>query len=551
MSHCYKIFAIKGRNLITFCCVLHLSLSIAQNKINVIHSNTPVISIRDGSELKINYWTITPATNPDVYETLFKGTGHIVTFITDVDSISFELVKEEIYNFKIVLNRDTAHTQIKAVTHISDNTITYSDFKASQHKLVSKIAVPFRTCNPFFQDSIQNYNDLKEFKNLVKDAQIIALGESTHGTSEFFSLKHRLLENCVINLGIRVFAIEDNQLNAELINNYVLTGKGNILSLMRGLFGVWIRQEVLDMIEWMKNYNKNHPDKKVEFIGFDMQNPILAFDSLSVFLEKRAPAIANDMSELLKGYKEGFANSYMASDSLKHEWAINTRNIHQTVKGEKQNWLKQAKTKSDSIRIEWAVQNANVIRQSAWGIYTGHMKLYRDSAMAENIKWILSMRDPETKIVVWAHDNHISRGDHSVSQNNYYNGISMGSWLSKWYGQKYKAFGLETYSGEFTAMKSYSDFTLLNCTLVSSPVGTIDESLHRVAVKSNSPFLFMNLYHIREQYKKYKWLCEPLFVRFANHVCEGNSYGLKHSLPYQFDGIFFIDKTSGSKLIKR
>jgi len=30
----------------------------------------------------------------------------------------------------------------------------------------------------------------------------------------------------------------------------------------------------------------------------------------------------------------------------------------------------------------------------------------------------------------------------------------------------------------------------------------------------------------------------------------GNSYGLKHSLPFQFDGVFFIDKTSESHLLK-
>ena len=160
------------------------------------------------------------------------------------------------------------------------------------------------------------------------------------------------------------------------------------------------------------------------------------------------------------------------------------------------------------------------------------------------------MRKSGTRMVVWAHDFHISRGDNSIAQNNYYNGISMGSWLSKWYGDKYKAFGLETFSGEFTAMKTYTDYDLINCSLVNSPVGTLDEALHQIADKKQNSYLFLNLNKVRLKPKEFKWLCVPTYVRFANHVCEGNSYGLKHSIPYQFDGIFFINKTTGSKLIK-
>ncbi|HYR10464.1 MAG TPA: hypothetical protein VEQ60_22000, partial [Longimicrobium sp.] len=39
--------------------------------------------------------------------------------------------------------------------------------------------------------------DLALFANVVGDARIVALGESTHGTSEFFQVKHRLLEYLV------------------------------------------------------------------------------------------------------------------------------------------------------------------------------------------------------------------------------------------------------------------------------------------------------------------------------------------------------------------
>jgi len=35
------------------------------------------------------------------------------------------------------------------------------------------------------------FRDLQPFREVIGDARIVALGESTHGTREFFQLKHR------------------------------------------------------------------------------------------------------------------------------------------------------------------------------------------------------------------------------------------------------------------------------------------------------------------------------------------------------------------------
>jgi erythromycin esterase-like protein len=65
---------------------------------------------------------------------------------------------------------------------------------------------------PGQKDKPSSFKDLAPLKNAAADARIIALGEATHGTSEFFRMKHRVLEFAVMELGVRVFAIEDNQL---------------------------------------------------------------------------------------------------------------------------------------------------------------------------------------------------------------------------------------------------------------------------------------------------------------------------------------------------
>ncbi len=59
---------------------------------------------------------------------------------------------------------------------------------------------------------------MNAFVGLADGASIIGLGESTHGTHEFFETKARLLQYLVETHGARLFAIEANQLAAERIN---------------------------------------------------------------------------------------------------------------------------------------------------------------------------------------------------------------------------------------------------------------------------------------------------------------------------------------------
>jgi erythromycin esterase len=56
--------------------------------------------------------------------------------------------------------------------------------------------MPLTTTNP---DSA--LDDLLPFQKVIGDAQIVAMGEATHGTREFFQLKHRMLEFLVEKMG--------------------------------------------------------------------------------------------------------------------------------------------------------------------------------------------------------------------------------------------------------------------------------------------------------------------------------------------------------------
>jgi len=100
------------------------------------------------------------------------------------------------------------------------------------------------------------FSDLRPLKEVLKDVKVVGLGENTHGTREFFQVKHRLLEFLVMEMGFQGFAIEASYANCMPINDYVLHGMGNRETVLTGQgYVVWDTQELSEMIDWMRAYN--------------------------------------------------------------------------------------------------------------------------------------------------------------------------------------------------------------------------------------------------------------------------------------------------------
>ena len=95
----------------------------------------------------------------------------------------------------------------------------------------------------------------------------------------------------------------------------------------------------------------------------------------------------------------------------------------------------------------------------------------------------------------------------------------------------------------YWAMVGYRDFRQMKCPLHISPKGTLDKALHQLTLKNNSIGMFLDLSKARTL----NWLTQPIPMRFANHVNIEYGFWTRYSIPYQFDGIFFIDKTTSAK----
>ena len=303
---------------------------------------------------------------------------------------------------------------------------------------------------PITTDALKN--DSSEFIFLnekLKKAEVIGLGEATHGTKEFFELKSRVFKYLVQNQNVKLFGIEANFAACYDINKYVLTGEGNAKeALSRNGYWVWQSQEVLDLIEWMKNYNKGKSaDQMIQFYGYDMQDATSCVIWLDKYLSKY---ITNfDKSLFPEKIEENKIELRKLDDKALDE--MQKRNLNKLKQLE--DYVLNNKIelfKKDSSDFKFATQTIAVLRQKLnyfreQDFNTAYS--YRDSSMTQNIKWIRESNN-NGKIMLWAHNGHIGKGTFS---DDFKSGNWMGTHLNKLYGEKYYNIGFSFNEGGFVA----------------------------------------------------------------------------------------------------
>jgi erythromycin esterase len=317
-------------------------------------------------------------------------------------------------------------------------------------------------------------DDLTPLGEMIGDARIVGLGEGTHGTREFFRMKHRIFRYLVEQKGFTHFAIEATWPEANEINHYVLTGGGGKTpaQLVRNMhFWTWDTQEVLDLVNWMRHWNTTAPvDKRVQFLGFDMQYPGLAIDTVIAFVQRtnlsNRAFVTQHLSCIARYRNNGGSfvqnpNGYTAlSDAEKESCRDSLAQVHKLLKDNEAS-LEAASSDEEHAR---ALQSARVVQQFERMTAAGSPRgsYIRDTAMAENTDWLLSRAPAGTRIVLWAHNYHVGRTANA-----------MGRHLALKYGADYRNLGFLFGTGLFTAV-SATTFRLETMGASLVPNGTLE-----------------------------------------------------------------------------
>ena len=105
-----------ARALFLLVAVIAAQAALAQQALPVLKANTAAVDVRDGDRFLKGDWIIDPTVALDVYVARRTTEGKRVTFITDIDSMSFDVQPGHTYDFVILLNgKDACHTRISTM----------------------------------------------------------------------------------------------------------------------------------------------------------------------------------------------------------------------------------------------------------------------------------------------------------------------------------------------------------------------------------------------------------------------------------------------------
>jgi erythromycin esterase len=152
----------------------------------------------------------------------------------------------------------------------------------------------------------------------------------------------------------------------------------------------------------------------------------------------------------------------------------------------------------------------------------------RDSTMAQVLDWIINDLYPEEKIIISAHNNHISNKD--------IKGACMGEILKKKNGDKYYSIG-------FFHSLGNPKHVMRKMIYKNDKLQLPQNSIQYKFLESGKEKLFVNI--INQEMKK-NWLFEEL-----DNVLLSNKYKFKMNLAESFDGLIWIKKVTHPKYVIR
>ena len=366
--------------------------------------------------------------------------------------------------------------------------------------------------------------DFSFLKNDLKNARIVALGESTHGTKEFNLLRMRLAEYLVKNMDFRVIVFENDFAGTLLAQPHF---NNNGRDVRTGLDSFFTRvHQTTELEQLINTINSHHKGSTipVEIYGCDVQSyagPVLY---LKRWLPPSNKTLINQLDSIVN-YAGSRAPNYETTDTLfgmcKQAYQYFTSQASITKNG-KQVLLEQVF--KSLVDAAW-FNNRKYAYQKHENMALG--SIVRDSLMALYTEWLYSYTNGK-KIILWAHNSHIQKNDSTEPENLFMDIKGMGACLKKAFGNSYKAYAFLTGSGTATG---YSINRGIPQTYhLAKPDSTCYEYYLQ---KSSSPVSFVRI-PPKKNFPVLKW-------RSIGFNPPGNQQQFfYYKLNDKFNGIFFI-----------
>lgn len=277
-------------------------------------------------------------------------------------------------------------------------------------------------------------HDLDELILLMAEKDLVLLGESTHGTQEYYELRSTITKRLIKEHDFRFIAVEGDWNSIYELNLYVkgLRSSAADVRFHRWPEWMWDNEVIRELAEWLRLHNEK--STRIGIYGMDVYD---AEQSLVV-------------AESLGG------RSYPCLSMFRNDFTLYARYISEgnppCVEAE-ENYYSIKASLPDDKESRHIIQSALVVKNTE--------RHYRAMAKTEMSSWnerVLHMNQTVAKLsrygkgIVWAHNTHV--GDARASAMAFSNSVNIGQLLREANKSIY-ILGFGTYTGTVLAARSW------------------------------------------------------------------------------------------------
>jgi erythromycin esterase-like protein/predicted phosphoribosyltransferase len=402
---------------------------------------------------------------------------------------------------------------------------------------------------------LQSAADIDHLLDLIGDAQLVLIGEASHGTHEFYRTRAALTRRLIEERGFCAVAGEADWPDALRVNRYVrgqgadATSDEALAAFRRFPRWMWRNTVVQEFVEWLREHNQN-ADTPAGFYGLDLYSLHTSIEAVLSYLNKVDPESATRARARYSCFDHfgddpqvyGYATTSGIAEPCENEV------VGQLVELQQEAGRLAAKSE-DGDEAFFAVQNARLVRNAEAyyrAMFSGRVPSWnlRDGHMAETLEALRihlhKKESSDAKVVVWAHNSHL--GDASATAMAAEGELNLGQLVRERHGREAFLLGFTTYRGTVTAASNW-DEPAQQRQVRPALAGSYEALLHEAATPETPDFL-LNLRdpavasHLRPARleRAIGVIYRPETERFSHFFLA--------SLPDQFDAVIHLDRTS-------
>jgi len=393
--------------------------------------------------------------------------------------------------------------------------------------------------------------DLDPLLEAIGEVPYVLLGESTHGTSEYYHWRDQISRRLIEEKGFRFIAVEGDWEACYRLNRYVkhLPGAGEsaraiLESFDRWPLWMWANEEVETLVEWLREHNADKPeDERVGFYGIDVYGMADSLDAVLAYLREvdgEGAARAEEAYACLKPYAASFSDYARAVHAGVTDCAEAAASVVEQLAENSSAYAEEGRpalfnAKMNALVVKNAEAHYRAMAEpggASWNARVDHFH--------ETVEQLTDYKGEGARGVVWAHNTHI--GDARATAMGNRGQYNIGQLLRERHGTaKVFAVGFGTYQGTVLAGRAW-EAPMERMTIPPGMTGSTEALMHRAAEELDADRFFLvfepgDLNGVLGEWRGHR----AVGVTY-NPLQEQGNY-VPTNLPLRYDGFLFFRET--------